>query len=330
MRNRNFLMLFSGVMVALCFNLSWAQNLAGAYPTRPITIVLPYATGASSDIETRLYIPRLIEGLGQPVIVDYKPGAGASTGTIYVSKAASDGYTILYVTAALTVYPAFFSADKIPYDPVRDFAPVSLITRRSTLLLVHPSLGVRTFPEYIAYAKSNPGKINFGTSGGGGILHIVGAWLHSVTNTHVTFIHYKGAGPMYTDFVAGRVEAAPGLPFVVSPYIKAGKMIPIATMSADRSKSLPDLKTLVESGLPGYDYTSWSGYLAPARTPETIVNRLSAEFTKVAKSPEVVKRMEADGADMVGSTPEQFRQLLVTETSRWRKVVQDNRIKMED
>ena len=264
-------------MVALCFNLSWAQNLAGAYPTRPITIVLPYATGASSDIETRLYIPRLIEGLGQPVIVDYKPGAGASTGTIYVSKAASDGYTILYVTAALTVYPAFFSADKIPYDPVRDFAPVSLITRRSTLLLVHPSLGVRTFPEYIAYAKSNPGKINFGTSGGGGILHIVGAWLHSVTNTHVTFIHYKGAGDIFNALMSGEIHTTLGAMTVNLPLVKAGKARSLGISSLERNPVVPDMVPLRDQGAKGFEYDAWSGIVAPKAVPMPIIRKLNAE-----------------------------------------------------
>ena len=323
-------MLSAGVVVAMCSSLCGAQSLAGAYPTKPVTIVLPYAPGGSTEIETRLYMPRLMEGLGQPIIVDFKPGAGASIGTIYVAKAAPDGYTILGVTTGFTIYPMLFPVDKLPYDPIRDFAPISLINKRDALLLVHPSLGVKTFAEYLAYAKDNPGKINFGTSGGGDIFHIVGAWLHSATNTKATFIHYKGAGPMYIDFLAGRVTAAPGLPFVVAPHVKAGKMIPIANMALERSRFLPDLKTVAEYGVTGYDYSSWSGYLAPARTPEAIVNRLSAEFAKVAKAPEVIKKMEADSSEMVGSTSEQFRQALLVQTARWRRVVQENNIKMEE
>src|SRR5262249_34316292 len=155
------------------------------------------------DIETRLYLPRLTEGLGQPVLIDYKPGAGASLGTIYVAKAVPDGHTILAVTPGYTVYPAFFALDKLPYDPVKDLAPVSLTNRRGAFLVVSAQSGFKTFPEYLAYAKANPEKLNYGTSGSGGILHIVGAWLHSATNTKVTFIHYKGAGPMYTDMIGG-------------------------------------------------------------------------------------------------------------------------------
>ena len=195
---------------------------------------------------------------------------------------------------------------------------------------MHPSLPVRSFAEYLAYARANPDKINFGTSGGGGLLHMAGAWLHSATNSKVTFIHYKGAGPMYTDLLAGRVVAGPATMFVGLPYVKSGKLLPIANLSAERSKYLPDQKTLIENGVAGYDYTSWSGYLAPARTPEAIVNRWSAEFAKIARSPDLMKRMDNEGAELVGSTPEQFRQVIVNETMRWRKVVQDNNIKLEE
>lgn len=308
---------------------AWAQ-VPARYPSKPVTIILPIAPGAAQDIETRLYLPRLIEGLGQPVLIDYKPGAGASLGTIYVAKAAPDGHTILAVTPSYTVYPAYFPLDKIPYDPVKDLAPVSLTNKRSAFLVVTPELGVKTFPEYVAYAKANPDKLNYGTSGSGGILHIVGAWLHGATNTRATFIHYKGAGPMYTDLIAGRVHAASALTFVAAPHLKTGKMVPLATMSAARSRVLPDLMTVTEYGVTGYDYVSWSGILAPAKTPEAIVNRLSEEFAKLAKAPEIVKRMDTDGAEMVGSTPAQLRQVVVTESARWRKIVQENGIKLEE
>ena len=330
MQKSRLLMLIAGVGAALCQCAVWAQSPAATFPNKPVTIVLPYTTGASTDIETRLYMPRLMENLGQPVLIDYRPGAGSSLGTIYVSKAAPDGYTILSVTPGFSVYPAFFPLDKLPYDPIKDFAPISLVNKRTAIMLVHPSLGVKTFPEYLAYAKANPDKINFGTSGGGGIFHIVGAWLHSATNTRVTFIHYKGAGPMYVDFLAGRVNAAPGIPFVVAPYIKSGKLLPIAAMTAERSKYMPDLRTLVEYGVTDYNYVSWSGLLAPARTPEAIVNRWSAAFAFVARAPEVIKKMEVDSAEMVGTTPEQFRQSLAVEVARWRRVVQENNIRLED
>ncbi len=330
MRKSKMLTFRVGVCAAMACTSCWAQNPTAAYPTKPVTIVLPYTPGALADLETRLYIPSLTEALGHPVIVDYKPGAGTSIGTIHVAKAAPDGYTILRASAGFTMYPAFFPADKLPYDPIKNFAPVSMIAKVSAFLVVHPSLGVKTFPEYLAYAKANPEKINFGTVGGGSNYHIAGAWLHSATNTKVTFVHYKGVGPMQTDLLAGRVTAAPGVPFNIASHVKSGKLIALANMGAERSGYFPDIKTIVEYGVKEYDYVSWSGYLVPARTPEAIVTRLSAAFAKVAKSPDVIKKMASDGAEMVGSTPEQFHQTLLTETIRWRKIVQQNDMKMEE
>ena len=322
-------LLCAGVLLAIGSASAWAQG-AAAWPTRPITIVLPFVAGSSLDNETRLYTPRLSESLGRPVVTDYKPGAGASIGTIFVAKAAPDGYTLLGVTPGFTVYPAFFPADKLPYDPVTEFAPVSQATKRGTLLMAHPSLGVKTFPEYVAYARANPGAINFGTSGGGGILHIVGAWLHSATNTKATFIHYKGSAPAYADMLAGRITASPTIMFIGIPMVKSGKVVAIANMGGERSKYMPDLMTIAEQGHPEFDYTSWSGYLAPARTPSAIVERLSVEFARAVKVPELVKRMDAEGAEMVGNTPAQFARTVATETARWRKVVQENGIKLEE
>ncbi len=319
----------AAAVVTLCSSAVLAQT-ATNFPTKPVTIVLPFTTGASTDIETRLYQQRLMEDLKHPVLIDYKPGAGSSLGTIYVAKAQPDGYTILAITPGFAVYPAFFPLDKLPYDPIKDFAPISLINKRSAMLLVRPDLGVKNFKEYVAYTKANPGKLNFGTSGGGGIFHIAGAWLHSMTKTDVTFVHFKGAGPMYTDFIAGRIDAAPGLPFVVSGYVKAGKLLPIANMTAARSKFMPDLVPISEQGYPDYDYNSWSAYMAPAKTPPAIVNRWSAAFAFVAKAPEVVARMAADSAEMVGSTPEQLRQQLATEVARYRKIVTENNMKLEE
>jgi len=318
----------SAALAALMSGPVQAQGAAN-FPTRPVTIVLPFTPGASTDIETRLYQPRLVEFLKQPMLIDYRPGAGSSLGTISVAKSAPDGYTILAITSGFTVYPAFFPVDKLPYDPTKDFAPLSLINRRTAMLLVHPSLGVKNYQEYMAYARANPGKINFGTSGAGGIFHIAGAWLHSATNTQATFVHYKGAGPMNTDLMAGRVHAIAGLPFVVAPMIKAGKALPIASLTATRSKHMPDLVPVAEMGVPDYDYSSYSGYVAPARTPPAVVARWNAAFVFVAKSQEIIDRMSRDSAEMVGSTSEALAKQITNEYARWRRVVAENNIQLE-
>ena len=319
----------SAALAALVSTPVLSADSAGAFPSRPVTIVLPFTSGGSTDIETRLYQPRLIEFLKQPALIDYKPGAGSSLGTIYVAKSAPDGYTILAISTGFSVYPAFFPIDKQPYDTVKDFSPLSLINERFAMLLVRQGLPVKNFQEYVAYTKANPGKLNFGTSGAGGIFHIAGAWLHSLIKTEVTFVHYKGAGPMNNDLVAGRLDAAPGLPFVVAPHVKSGKMVPIANMTATRSKFMPDLVPIAESGVPEYDYTSYSAYVGPAGMPAAIVNRWNAAFAFVAKAPEVISRMETNSAEMVGSSTETLRKKLIAEQARYRKIVQENGMKLE-
>jgi len=313
-------------LASLLHTPTWAQ----AFPNKPITVVIPSTPGSSQDVQTRLYSPKLTEYLGQPIVIDYKPGAGGAIGTTYVAKSAPDGHTLVSVSTSFGVLPAFSPLDKVPYDPVKDFAPVSLMIRNSSMLLVSPSAPFSTFPEYLAYARANPGKINFGTTGSGGIFHIVGAWLHSLSKTEVTFVHYKGSGPMYTDMMAGRVHAAPAITFIGIPLVKSGKLKAIANLGIDRAGAFPDLKTVAEQGVPGFEYPSWSGYLAPARTPPAIVNRLSAEFAKVAKVPELMKKFESEYTVLVGSTPEEFAKTIATEYVRWRKVVEDNNIKMEE
>jgi len=302
---------------------------AQQYPNKPITVVIPSTPGSSQDVQTRLYSPKLMESMGQPIVIDFKPGAGGAIGTSHVAKSAPDGYTLVSVSTSFGVLPAFSPLDKLPYDPVKDFAAVSLMIRNSSMLLVSPSAPFGTFPEYLAYARANPGKINFGTTGGGGIYHIVGAWLHSLSKTQVTFVHYKGSGPMYTDMMAGRVHAAPAISFIGIPLVKSGKLKAIANLGTDRAGAMPDLKTVAEQGVPGFEYPSWSGYLAPAKTPPAIVNKLSAELAKVARAPDLIKKFGSEYTVLVGSTPEEFSRTVATEYVRWRKVVEENGIKLE-
>ena len=336
MRNSNRHILRAGMAITtlaatLLPGLVSAQGAAGTYPIKPITIVIANAAGGSNDLETRLYTRSLTEGLGQPILLDYKPGAGNLIGNAYAAKAAPDGYTLLNVSTSFAVAPAFFTPGNVPYDPVKDFTAVSLVSSRGAMLVANPKLGVKTLPEYIAYARANPGKINFGTTGPGTIFHIVGAWLHSATNTKVTFIHYKGVGPMVTDLVGGRLEVGPTLFFTGLPFVREGRLLALANTGMERSRDLPDLKSISEQGVvPGFQYSSWSCFVAPARTPVPIVNRLSTEFAKAAKAPDLVKKMESEGIEMVASTPEYFQQLIARESVHWSKIVQDNNIRLEE
>lgn len=315
-------------VLSACSVAALAQG-ADSYPSRPVTVIIPYAPGASAETETRLYTVKMAQNLGRPFIHDFKPGAGASIGTAYVAKSAPDGYILGAVAGGFNFAPAFY-VENPPYDPVKDFAPIALMSKRPTMFLVGPSLPVNTMQEYIAYARANPGKINFATTGQGASYHIVGAWLHGQTNTQVTFIHYKGGGPLWVDMLAGRVNAAPVTFLMGLQFVKSGKLRPIANMGLERSPFLPDLRTMEEQGFPGFDYPSWAGYVAPAATPAAIVAKLNAEFVKAGRSPDVIQRIEEQGGVMVASTPDYFRKVIVTESARWKKVVQDNNIKSPD
>jgi tripartite-type tricarboxylate transporter receptor subunit TctC len=182
----------------------------------------------------------------------------------------------------------------------------------------------------MAYVKANPGKVNFGTSGPGSIFHIAGAWLHAMTNTKVVFIHYKGAAPMHADLMAGTIQAGPAPVFVGLPYVKSGKLIPVVYLGGKRYKGTPDLKTVAEQGWPEYEYASWSGFLAPAKTPAPIIEAWHAAFTKVAKAPEIIAKMDADGAEMWANRPEEFKKNIITELARYKKIVSENGIKLEE
>ena len=264
-------------------SLCMAAGTAGAqstanYPARPVTLVSPYTPGASTDKDGRVWVQKLQESLGKPFVLDFKPGAASTIGTNFVARSSPDGYTLVIVTSAFTVIGAAFK--DLPYDVQRDFAPVSLTLKRPAMLLVHPSLPVNNFEEYVAWTKANPTKLNFGTSGQGGIYHMVGAWLHSLINTKVTFVHYRSTAPMFVDFFAGRVQASPSSLFTGLPYVKSGKLKPVVIVSNERSSFLPGMKTVAEQGYPDFEYSAWEGILAPAATPAPIVNKLSGEFGK--------------------------------------------------
>ncbi len=313
----------STISLLLCAPV-FAQDAAASYPSKPVTFISPFVPGGTTDKGARLYSQKLTESLGRPFILDFKPGAGATVGTNYVARATPDGYTLLITSASYTIAAATYK--DLPYDPIKDLAPVSLTLKRPAILMVRPSLPITNFAEYIAYAKANPGKLNFGTSGMGGSYHIAGAWLHGATNTEVTFIHYKGAAPMFTDQVAGRIDVSPASIFNALPFIKSGKMRAIVTISGERSALMPDLKTVAEQGIPGFDYSAWEGIFTTAAVPPAIVNKLAAEFGKIAKMPDIIDKFKEDGTIMVGSSAPDFRRHVVTEIARWKKVVKDNGI----
>ena len=305
-----------------------AQESVGSYPSKPVVVIAGIATGGGIDIEGRLYLKKMTEFLGQPFVLDFKPGAAGTIGAGYVAKARPDGYTLLATTGGFTVFPAFYK--DLSFDVMRDFAPISLMSERFSVLQVSQSFPAKTFPEYLAYVKANPGKVNFGTTGVGSITHLAGAWLHGATNTSVTFIPYKGNGPLMQELIAGRVDVSCGILTSSLPLVKAGKSRALAVLNDKQSRLFPGLKTVAEHGVTGYNYANWMGFLAPGATPAVLVNKLSDEFARTARSQEVVNVLESEGSIPVGSTPAQFRQLIALETARWQKVVLDNGIKLDD
>lgn len=305
-----------------------AQEAASSFPSRVVSLVVPALPGASFDVTARMYAQKLSDSLRQPIVLEHRPGAGGTIAYSSVAKAAPNGYTMLLVTSTFVVTGLMYK--DLSYDTLKSFSPISHTSSAPYVFYVHPSLPAKTLPEYIAYAKANPGVINIGTSGAGSINHVGGEWLHSSTDTKVTYVHYKTSPTLLTDMLSGRIQGAFSSIQFSKPHIAAGKFRPIGLTSLSRSAVLPDLPTLAEQGATGFDFVNWFGFVAPARTPSAIVAKLSGEFAKAVRLPEVAETLKSDGAQPVGSTPEQFNQLLVAESARWRKLIQERNITLEE
>lgn len=287
------------------------------YPSRPITIVVPFAAGGPADIEARLYSPLLTRQLGQPIVMDYKTGGGTSIGTGYVAKAAPDGHTLLTNTAGFSILPAFY---KLSFDLIKDLAPITMMSTKTAILIVPASSQFKTFADYLAYARANPGKINYGTSGAGALGHLTAEWLHADAGAKVTFIHFKGNSTLMADLIAGRVDIGSSSTIAAFQLIKAGKARALAVKGPDRIKAMPDLPAVSEY-MKDYNDLNWQGFFAPGGTPAPVVNKLWTAFRAVAKDPELGKKMEAIESDLVASSPEEFRKRLIAETERWKTLI---------
>jgi len=314
----------SPVLVALALS---AATLADAqsYPSRPIRYIVPQAPGGSSDTLARIVTQRAAEGLGQQLVVDNRPGATGIIGAEVVARANADGHTLLQVATSHATNPAMQA--KLPYETLRDFAAISLLSQQPNIWLVHPSLPIRNLKELIAYAKSKPGQINFASSGTGGSQHLAGELLKSMTGIEMTHVPYKGSPPALVDLLAGRVPLMSSTMPPALPHIKTGKVRVIAVTSAKRSAVLPDVPTVAESGVPGYEAIAWQGLVAPAGTPKAVIVRLNAEFVKALKQPDIAAKFNEQGFETVASTPEWFAQYTKTEIEKWSKVIRAAGIK---
>lgn len=312
-----------------CALIAWTPGhtqVVGSWPTKPVTLVVGLQPGAAVDIETRLYATRMAENLGKPVVVDYKPGAGSTIGTHFVVKSAPDAHTGIMLTPTFTF--SNISYPNLPYDPFKDIAPVALMSRRPSIVIVHPSFPVKSMSEYIAYAKANPAKVNVGTSGAGSFAELGWQWYNSIVGIKVQIINYKGGGPASAALMANEVQIALSGISQMMPTIKAGKVRLLAVTTADRSRVLPDVPTMAEQGAPGFNYEQWIGVGVTGSTPPALIERMNAELVRAARSPEILRKLEDDGTIIVGSTAEEFRQRIASEAARWRKVAQDSGAKL--
>ena len=322
---------FSAIAFALLFGFSLvlAAEVTAAYPEpgKPIRMIVPFPPGGNTDIVARAIANELSKNLGVPLIIDNRGGAGSTLGTALAAKAPADGYTILMVSGAHTINPSMFK--KLPYDSIKDFAGITLVADLPVALVVHPSVPAKTLKELIAYAKANPGKLNYASSGPGSIGHLSGELLSSMADIKIQHVPYKGSGPAVVDVLSGYVQMLLTSAATVMPHIKSGKLRAIALAGKNRSVGAPEIPTMIESGLPGYVVSGGFGLLAPAATPREIIKKLNAEAVKVVAMPEVRKRLANEGADPVGSTPEEYDAYIRSDIEKWIKVVEKAGIKAE-
>ena len=301
---------------------------ATAYPTKPIRLVVPFPAGGATDILAREVAKHLTDTWGQSVVVDNRPGAGGNIGSELVAKAAPDGYTLEMGTVGTHAINASLYS-KMPYDHVKDFVPVILVAGVPNVLEVNPAVPVNSVQELIAYAKANPGKLNFASSGSGTSIHLSGELFKVMAGVQMTHVPYKGSAPALQDLIGGQVQLMfDNLPPSL-PQIKAGKLRALAVTSATRAPALPDTPTVAEAGLPGFEASSWFGVLAPAGTPPDIVNKLNAEIAKWLTSPGAKEKLASVGANIAGGTPEDFARHIQAETAKWAKVVKESGAKVD-
>jgi len=300
---------------------------ADVYPSKTIRLVVPFAPGGGSDIVARLLSPKMTEALGQTVVVDNRAGASANLGAAMVAKAAPDGYTLLLANANYTINPSLFKS--LPFDPVREFAPVALLANVTNVLAIHPSIPAKSVKELISFAKAHPGQLNFASPGNGTSSHLAGELFRQVAKIEVVHIPYKGATPAITDLIAGQVSFTMASVLSVLPYAKQGRLRMLAVTTAKRSGALPDIPTISEAGLPGFEVSNWYGILAPGGTPRPTVDRLNSELARIARVPDLAEKLAAQGADPATGTPEEFERFIQAELKKWSAVVRSAGINPE-
>lgn len=304
-----------------------ALTLAQTFPAKPVKIVVPYPPGGTNDIVVRLLAQKLGDSMGQPFVVENKPGASGNLGAEQVARAAPDGYTLLLVTTGHSIHPSLYK--NLRYNIKTDLTPVSELTRGPMLVMVTPSLPYKTVQDVIAAAKAKPGSINFGSAGNGSSTHLATELLSAMAGVKMTHIPYSGSAPAMADVMAGNAQLVMDLMFSALPQVNGGKLRAIAITGAKRSPLLPNVPTVAESGVPGFETLAWNGLMAPANTPKPIIDKLNAEIHKALDAPDMKERLRAQGFEPSPGTPEQFGTLIRSETDRWARVVKTSGAKVE-
>ncbi len=301
-------------------------GLAQTYPSKPIRFIVPFPAGGAGDLVARLIAQKISEPLGQTVIVDNRPGGSTIIGTEIVARSQPDGYTLVMATSSHGINPSLY---KLPFDPVKDFTGVSFIATAPMMLTVHPNVPAKTVKELIAIAKANPGKLNYASSGTASIPHLAGELFDVSAGVKTVHIPYKGSGPALNDLLGGQVDMMFASPVPTIPHVKTGRLRAIAMASSTRSRAMPELPTVAESGLPGFEAASYYIILGPANLPAAVVSKLSGEMIKASQLSDVRERLSAEGAVIVGGTPQQAVAHIESEVARWTKVVKAARIKVD-
>jgi tripartite-type tricarboxylate transporter receptor subunit TctC len=315
-RNFTFAVAAAGALALSPF----AVQAQAAFPSKALTIVVPFSAGGTTDILARVVGQYMSKDLGQPVIVDNRAGAGGNIGAQMVARAAPDGYTLLMGTVGThAINQSLYK--KMPFDPIKDFAPITRVALVPNLLVANPGQPYKNVKELIAYAKANPGKVTFASSGSGTSIHLSGEMFSQMAGVEMQHIPYKGSAPALTDLLGGQTAIMfDNMPSVIG-HVKAGKLRPLAVTTPQRSPALPDVPTIAEAGVPGYSATSWFGLLAPANTPAPVIAKLNASILKALADPEVKKKMAEQGAEPHGEKPEQFAEFIRSETAKWGQTV---------
>ena len=298
-----------------------------AYPTKPIRLINPFPPGGGASIIGRVIAQELTERLGQSVVFDNRGGAGGIIGMEIAARAAPDGYTLTMATAStVTINPLL---SKVPFDPVKDFVPVIHVSNVPLILVVHPSIAAKSTREFIALLKAQPGKLNFASSGKGTISHLAGELFKFSTGVTMVHVPYRGGGPALVDVLGGQVQSNFANILSSLPHVKGGRLRGLAVTSAKRSSAIPELPTVAESALPGYEVVQWNGVLAPARVPLPIIARLNSEIERMLALPEMKSRLAADGADPAGGTPEHFAAFIRADIEKWAKVIKAANVQVD-